>query len=1149
MDHASPNQFLPYDQLYYQSPTGTAFLSPDAAAWLGANPAFCGMLGYSEAELRDIAYKRLVVHAADERADRLSLLLNGSQSSLETTETFTRKDGSSVSARLHLFPIRNEGVLRSIAVQVVEVLGTAPAESLSEETILRLVLDHAQDLITVSTPDGITRYVSPAIQSILGYDPDDLIGRMNIELYHPDDIKLLQAQTFRDIDVFECRVRHREGHYLWFETTFEMLRTADGRLDKIVGIGRDITARKKFEDNLAEAQRLARLGSWEWDIATGQFSCSDEMHRLFDARIDRHRIDLEAFFECLHPDDRSRIQANLQAALKGGVHESDFRIVTPEGNTRLIYARLQTIPAPGSGEVGRLLGTVQDITERRQMEEQLRESDRQYRLISENSMDLISRHAADDAIRFLYASPSASIVSGYDPAELVGSSALDYFHPDDVNLVSKYLQRIREQESTATVAFRFRRKDGRYIWLESTFRYISDDPGGEIKEIIAISRDVTARKEAQMLLQESEQRYKSLFDYNPSSVYSFDLEGRFTSLNERLGNMLGYTREELMSETFVPFVHPTDLARSHAHFRRAAQGEPQNYEAAALHKNGSTINIHVTNVPIIVEDRVVGVYGIANDITERKRHMEQIEKLSYEHALILNSVSEGIFGVDREGRGIFLNPPGARMLGTEPELFAGRPYQESVHHTRADGSGYAEGKSPIHQTILDGRPRAAREEIFWRTDGSSFLADYRVTPITDRGEIRGAVVVWRDITSEVEVLKAKESAERADHAKSEFLAIMSHELRTPMNGIMGMTDLLLDTPLSETQREYAQIVMNSSHDLLRILNDILDFSKIEAGKLDFECEPISPLQLMESVRELFAGRADAKGVALEMEIEDGTPANVRGDAARIRQVLVNLVGNALKFTDSGSVTVRLRRMRREALEPCMLEFEVADTGIGIPADKLDRLFHSFSQVHPAINRKYGGTGLGLAICKRLVELMGGRIEVESVEGSGSRFRFTLLAACEKQGREADANLAVPEGQPHVADGAQPHAPPKALRILVAEDQMVNMTLLLRILENLGYDADAVYSGSEAVEAAARTSYDLIFMDIQMPGMDGMAAAKRIREREAEGAGPRIAAVTAYARPEDREACLAAGMNDYISKPLSQADVQRVLQACGAGRIG
>ncbi|SFB56344.1 PAS domain S-box-containing protein [Cohnella sp. OV330] len=869
MEHAFANPSLPFEQLYYHSPIGTAFLSPDADAWVGANPSFCGMLGYGEEELQSMPYSQLAVLSVSDREERLAPLLAGSLPSLALTETFARKDGSPVTARLHLIPIRSEGIIQVIAVQVTELIPTAPADTLSEETILRLVLDHAQDLITVSTPDGITRYVSPAIQSVLGYEPAELIGRNNMALYHPDDVRQLMTQTFRDVDVFECRVRHRDGHYLWFETTFEVLRTANGELDKIVGIGRDVTARKKFEENLAEAQRLARIGSWDWEIAGGRFSCSDEMHRMFEGRIDRDRIDLEAFFACLHVDDRDRIEANLQKALKGGFHEADFRIVTAGGDTRLIHARIQSILMPDTGEVERLLGTVQDITERRQMEEQLRES---------------------------------------------------------------------------------------------------------------------------------EQRYKSLFNYNPSGVYSFDLEGNFTSLNGSLEKMLGYTREELMPGSFVRLVFPPDLPRTQANFNRAAQGVPHNYEALIVHKNGSLLDLSVTNVPIFVDDRVVGVFGIASDITERKRHMEQIEKLSDEHALILSSVSEGIFGVDREGRGIFLNPPGARMLGCEPELFAGRPYQESVHHTRADGSRYAEGKSPVHLTIQDGQPRAAREDVFWRTDGSSFLADYRVTPIADRGEIRGAVVVWRDITSEVEVLKAKESAERADHAKSEFLAIMSHELRTPMNGIMGMTDLLLDTPLSDTQREYAEIVMKSSRNLLRILNDILDFSKIEAGKLDLECEPVDPAQLLESVRELFEVKADEKGVVLDMRIEDGTPATFGGDAARIRQVLVNLVGNAIKFTDAGRVSVRLRRAPNERHAPDMLEFEVSDTGIGIPADKLDRLFQSFSQLHPGINRKYGGTGLGLAICKRLVELMGGRIEARSEEGAGSLFRFTLLASCDSEQR-------------------------------------------------------------------------------------------------------------------------------------------------------
>jgi PAS domain S-box-containing protein len=770
------------------------------------------------------------------------------------------------------------------------------------------------------------------------------------------------------------------------------------------------------------------------------------------------------------------------------------------------------------------------------IEERLKESERQFRLISENSLDLISRHAANEQATYLYASPSALNLLGYKPEEMVGNSAYEYFYQDDIPIINKYLSAIQEK-GAYTVAYRIRHKDGRYIWFESTGRY-TDDDSGAVKEIIAISRDITERKEAEKRLQESEQRYKSLFEYSPASVYSFDLDGKYLSANANLETLTGFGRDELLHMTFMPFIDPEDMDKTMTHFELAKQGIPQNYEITIIHKDGHRIEISVTNVPIVVDKRVVGVYGIAVDITERKKYVAQIEKLSYEHSLILNSVSEGIFGLDNEGHAMFINPAGAELLSYGEGQFEGRNYHDMIQHTRADGSPYPFGESPIFKTIRDGVPRSVKEEIFWRTDGSSFLAEYQVTPIMDKGQIKGAVVVFNDITNEREILKAKESAERADSAKSEFLAIMSHELRTPMNGVIGMTELLLETPLTDEQKDYAEIIRKSGDALVHILNDILDFSKIEAGKMDLNIEPIDLHLIMGSVIELFSGKAAEKKLELTSRIDPSIPAHVMGDGTRIRQVLVNLIGNAVKFTEAGHIRISIHNKPIRDSKFLAVEFLVEDTGIGIPAGKLDQLFQSFSQLHAGINRKYGGTGLGLSICKRLVELMGGTISAESEEDSGSTFRFRLplgiVSPSEDNGPVLERDTAMVSVEP-----AQSEIKP--LRILVAEDQPVNLKLLVRILERLGYAADTAENGAEAVQAISRQRYDVVLMDLQMPVMDGIAATRRIHELVAADQLPVIIAVTAFARDEDKQMCLEAGMNDFLAKPISLNDVQKILQ--------
>lgn len=587
------------------------------------------------------------------------------------------------------------------------------------------------------------------------------------------------------------------------------------------------------------------------------------------------------------------------------------------------------------------------------------------------------------------------------------------------------------------------------------------------------------------------------------------------------------------------------------------------------------MEINTINIPIVVDNEVVGVYGISRDITDHIRYTEQIEKLSNDYTLILNAVSEGIFGLDNGGRVTFINPAGAHMLGFGQDEITGRHYLDHIQQTALDGNHYRPEESPLIRAVQAGESYQSKEAVLWRKDGSSFLAEYQVTPLFDKGERKGAVVVFRDITDEQEIIRAKELAEKADQAKSEFLAIMSHELRTPMNGIIGMTDLLAETELDEEQRGYAEIISASSTSLLYILNEILDFSKIEAGKMTLSCEPVSLRELLDSITELFMPKAREKNIELSCRIAGDVPELIMGDAARLRQVLVNLVSNAVKFTEKGQVAIRLDAEFCGESRKLALRFSVRDTGIGIPPGKQPLLFQSFSQLHPSINRKYGGTGLGLAICKRLVELMGGAISVESEVGSGSDFYFTLPVDLDPEGSPAEEEEGSGEPEPareELAEQARaeaelgraetsagsewpvpvrgrwPEADYGPMRILIAEDHPVNQKLLLTILGKRGYTADLVDNGEAALQAVLHEPYDLVFMDVQMPGMSGLTAADSIRREAPLEYQPFITAVTAYAREEDRERCRAAGMDDFVSKPFLTADIDRILKKCRSRRV-
>jgi two-component system CheB/CheR fusion protein len=645
----------------------------------------------------------------------------------------------------------------------------------------------------------------------------------------------------------------------------------------------------------------------------------------------------------------------------------------------------------------------------------------------------------------------------------------------------------------------------------------------------AIVRDISDRKRAEEML-------GAFFINSPAGLAIIDSDMKFVKINETMAMINGTPVQECIGKTIQEIMPELSSFMVPLCRKILKTGEPalnMDVSDQMQKEPGEMRSWLASYFPIMDEGGPIKHIGfVMVDITEQKRIEKALRDSEEKYRRLVEGSPDIVYSFSNKRAGTFYSSRVQSVLGYSPAKMYQNPYlwHDSIH---------PDDQSKVDQAIenlakgvdidIEYRIKDAQGQWHWLNDrsigmqiqGDEIFIEGLATDITERKHI------------EDDLLRTKEAAEAAALAKSDFLANMSHELRTPMNAVIGMASILEETDLNPEQRECIETISNSGKALLSIINDILDLSRIERGKAELECQPFNLLACVEESIDLIATSASTKGLDLSYRSEGHIPENVVGDSQRIRQVLVNLLSNAVKFTNRGVVEI-LVKASKIAEDSYEVHFSVKDTGIGISQNALVKLFQPFAQADSSITKRYGGTGLGLAISKRLVEIMGGRIWAESTPGLGSTFHFTVImdSTSEIPAKVAKAGTVTSDDIMIKKD----------LSILLAEDNLVNQRVALLMLKKLGVKADVVANGLEVLQALEHKHYDLIFMDIQMPELDGLQAARKIRERWHNR--PKIIAITAYALEGDMDKCINAGMDDYISKPMQLDELQNKLLKWG-----
>jgi PAS domain S-box-containing protein len=796
------------------------------------------------------------------------------------------------------------------------------------------------------------------------------------------------------------------------------------------------------------------------------------------------------------------------------------------------------------------------------------EAEQRYRAIVEDQTELICRWLPDGTLTFVNGAYCRYFQKS--PEELLGKSFMPLIPEEDQAKVEQAIAQLSPDNTLVTYSHRVYAPDGSIRWMEWTDRALYDAKGNLV-ELQSVGRDITKQKYAE----EELARFRQAVQNSPLAIFITDTQYRIQYVNDAFTRITGYAPEEAIGQNprilksgFMPRSFYQEMYRAFAQggvFRGRVLNRRKG-TAVKTEQNGVEFSpqthywAEVNNSPIYNErGELVGFLSIQQEITEqvlqeeRERYQQEMRQRLNQVAMVLANGTTPFEERLKRAMARLCECETLHLTGEslwwerEGELFqlrgaVGDYTEDFLRRWRTLFAAEWELDSPKLVPMQPSRltwviplhamgQRMGLLMLFTRLTAERYYPhEATIRPLlSEFGEMVAIALINEQARQAIE--QARERAELAARTRQEFLANMSHEIRTPLNGILGMLNLLQETPLNAEQRELLSTAHHSAEHLLGILNDILDLARLEAGRMVLESAPFELPETVRAVVESMRFLAQQKRLALQLHIPAECPQWVMGDALRLRQILFNLIGNALKFTHEGGVTVRLQTAPTSQPEQVVrVRFEVCDTGIGIPPERLTAIFEPFEQADGSSTRQYGGTGLGLAICKRLVTLMGGQIGVQSTPGEGSTFWFEIEFA-----------LASSQSEPRAEPASDCSAGLlSGLRVLVAEDNLVNQKVITRQLERWGVPYRLAANGYEVLEWLDKEPFDLILMDCQMPEMDGFEATRRLRAQEATAHIP-IIALTANALPEDREACLRAGMDDYLPKPFKPEALRTVLE--------